>query len=580
MDAHEHGTLYQSLQRTVARFGHRPAYMVPPMHARPFHPDGREYTWDQTWAEVQARKQHYADAGYGPGHRVAILFDQRPEFIFHHFALNALGCSTVPISPDYLRDEIAFLLEHSEACLALAINPRLADVAAAAGTLSIPIPVLPFDDLNTALPQPPRPAATLIPDGATEAALLYTSGTTGRPKGCIMSNEYFHTFGGSLLSRGGRLAMQEGVERLYNPLPLHHANCLSISLPAMLLAGGCLAFPDRFHAGTFWRDIVACRITAVQFQGVIPNILLKLPPCVEERAHAVKFALCAGVEPSQHAAFEERFGFPLVEMWAMSETGRLMSDHIEPRQIHTRAIGRAMPGLEARVVDDEDRDMPVGQPGELVVRHSAEAPRKGFFSGYLKNEAATEDAWRNGWFHTGDAVIRDASGMFFFTDRKKNIIRRSGENIAAAEVEACLVAHEKVQQVAVLAVPDELREEEVMACIVANPPDDAGEAFARELTAWCRTRLAYFKAPGWYLFVDRLPTGSSQKFQKAKLFPPDVDPRAQAGAIDLRDLKKPARSPSSSVGREAGRGPGSELDHARSTNGYIVSSETIIPQAG
>ena len=541
MDPLELGTLYQSLERAVAQYGERAAYAVPPMRGRPYHPDGREFTWAETWAEVEKRKAHYAAAGYGSGHRVAILFDQRPEFIFHHFALNALGCSTVPISPDYLRDEIAYLLDHSEACLALAIEPRLDDLREASRSLSAPIPVLRFDDLSEPLPPPRVPTRDAVPDGSTEAALLYTSGTTGRPKGCVMSNEYFHTFGSWYLSRGGRLAMEEGAERLYNPLPLHHANCLSISLPAMLLSGGCLIFPDRFHAGTFWQDIVACRATAVQFQGVIPNILLKLPECPEERAHSVKFALCAGVEPSHHALFEERFRFPLVEMWAMSETGRMTTDHLEPRQIHTRAIGRTEPGLEVRVIDENDNEMPVGQPGELVIRHSAEAPRKGFFSGYLKNEQATEEAWRGGWFHTGDAAVRDESGMFFFTDRKKNIIRRSGENIAAAEVEACLVAHGKVRQAAVIAVPDELREEEVMACIVPDDPENAGEALARELMEWCRSRLAYFKAPGWYLFVERLATGSSQKFVKIKMFPPGVDPREQAGVIDLRTLKKAAK---------------------------------------
>jgi acyl-CoA synthetase (AMP-forming)/AMP-acid ligase II len=538
MDPLELGTLYQSLQRAVAQCGPQAAYAVPPMPGRAYHPEGKEFTWRQTWAEVEKRKAHYAAAGYGLGHRVAILFDQRPEFVFHHFALNALGCSTVPISPDYRRDEIAYLLDHSEASLALAIAPRLGDLEAASATLSRPVPVRPFD-LAHPLPAPATPAAHFVPNATTEAALLYTSGTTGRPKGCIMSNEYFHTFGSWFLSRGGRLSMEEGKERLYNPLPLHHANCLSISLPAMLISGGCLVFPDRFHAGTFWKDIVTCRVTALQFQGVIPAILMKLPETPEDRAHAVKFALCAGIEPSLHAAFEQRFGFPVVEMWAMSETGRMLTDHEEPRQIHTRAIGRSVPGLEARAVDPNDNDVPLGQPGELVIRHNAATPRKGFFSGYLKDPQATEQAWRNGWFHSGDAVTRDETGMFYFADRIKNIIRRSGENIAAAEVEACLIAHEKVRQAAVIAVPDELREEEVMACIVPHTPTERGEALARELMEWCRARLAYFKAPAWYLFANELPTGSSQKLMKIRIFPPGVDPRTQPGAIDLRSLKRP-----------------------------------------
>jgi len=140
-------------------------------------------------------------------------------------------------------------------------------------------------------------------------------------------------------------------------------------------------------------------------------------------------------------------------------------------------------------------------------------------------------------------VVRDTSGLFQFVDRKKNIIRRSGENIAAAEVEACLTAHDKVKQVAVLAAPDEVREEEIMACVILKSPADAAEptvreALARELFAWCFERMAYFKAPGWMLFVDSLPTGTSAKVQKIHIFPPGVDPRGQPGVIDLRALKK------------------------------------------
>jgi crotonobetaine/carnitine-CoA ligase len=221
----------------------------------------------------------------------------------------------------------------------------------------------------------------------------------------------------------------------------------------------------------------------------------------------------------------------------MSETGRFITDNVEPRLIHTRAIGRAVPGFEARVVDRNDADLPPGQPGELVVRHNAASPRKGFFSGYLKDERATEEAWRNGWFHTGDQVTRDESGMFYFLDRTKNIIRRSGENIAAAEIEECLAVHPKVKQAAVLAVADELREEEVMACVVAQGAQP-GADLARELFDWCRERLAYFKAPGWWLFRQDLPVTTSQRVHKIQIFAPGVDPRQEPGVIDLRGMKK------------------------------------------
>jgi crotonobetaine/carnitine-CoA ligase len=144
--------------------------------------------------------------------------------------------------------------------------------------------------------------------------------------------------------------------------------------------------------------------------------------------------------------------------------------------------------------------------------------------------------------------MQDEKGVFHFVDRKKNIIRRAGENIAAAEIEACLNAHEKVKQTAVLAVPDELREEEVMACVIAKSQEDIADpatrdALARELFAWCFERMAYFKAPGWFLFLNSLPTGTSAKVQKIHIFPAGSDPRQQTGAIDLRALKKQKSAP-------------------------------------
>ncbi len=543
MDASHYGTLYQSLLKAVERFPDHAAYSVPPMAGRSYHPQGWEVSWRETLAEVERMKAIYAKAGYGLGHRVSILFEQRPEFVFHYYALNALGVSVVPINSDYRREEIHYVVEHSESSLLVGVDRRADDLKAIEADLGGACHHVSFDVFPQTLPAAPHPAQSGVPAYDTEAALLYTSGTTGKPKGCILTNEYFHTFGECYLQVGGALAMQEGVERLFNPLPLHHANCLSISMPAMLMSGGCLIFPDRFHASTWWKDLVASRATVAQFQGVIPNILLKLPECPEEKQHKVRFALCAGVEPSLHEVFEQRFNLPVVEMWSMTEAGRIITDNIEPRAIHTRAFGRSNRWVEARVIDDSGQEQPANVPGELVVRHSAATPRKGFFSGYLKYEAATEEAWQGGWFHTGDAAVRDESGMLFFMDRKKNIIRRAGENIAAAEIEACLNAHDKCKQVAVLAAPDEVREEEVMACVVARHPEDIATkaqraALAQELFDWCYERMAYFKAPGWVLFVDSLPMGTSAKVQKIHIFPAGVDPRAQPGTIDLRAQKK------------------------------------------
>jgi crotonobetaine/carnitine-CoA ligase len=171
----------------------------------------------------------------------------------------------------------------------------------------------------------------------------------------------------------------------------------------------------------------------------------------------------------------------------------------------------------------------------LLVRSSGDNPRRGFFSGYLQDGAATEQAWRGGWFHTGDVVTRDASGMLYFVDRRKDMIRRSGENISAGEVEAVLAAHPAVTRVAVLAVPDEMRDEEVLAVVVPAAGHAADEATARALALRCRAELAYYKAPAWVAFRAELPVTATNKLQKNRIFGPGEDPRA--GAFDLRALK-------------------------------------------
>ena len=225
----------------------------------------------------------------------------------------------------------------------------------------------------------------------------------------------------------------------------------------------------------------------------------------------------------------------------MTEMVRVLGDTIEPRQVGTRAFGRAVPGVDVRVVDDDDRDVADGQPGEMLVRHSAATPRRGCFSGYLKDEAATEAAWRGGWFHTGDIVWRGADGMLHFVDRKKNIIRRSGENIAAAEVEAVLLTHPDVQQAAVMAVPDELRDEEVLACVVLKRRASRTATRPTALFQHCNERLAYYKAPGW-IHIVRQPAddGHAEDPEAQHLSRRHRSARRCPDIIDLRALQEAA----------------------------------------
>jgi crotonobetaine/carnitine-CoA ligase len=532
-------TVYQAFAATAASAGDQPFLCAPPAPERAYHPDGVEFTYAAARAELEQLRAAYARAGFGHGHRVALLLENRPEFFFHYLALNALGCGIVPINPDYRHDELSYQMEHSEADLAVVVTSRVADLQAVARARSAPLPVVDALRWPDTLPMPRVAPRAGEPGPDTECSLLYTSGTTGRPKGCVLTNSYYLTAGAWYRDLGGLCAIEHGRERILNPLPLFHMNCQALTATCVMLTANCLILPERFSPTRWWNDVVATKATVIHYLGVMPPLLLNQPVVPEERAHRVKFGVGAGVEPELHEAFEKRFGFPLLEVWGMTETGRITIVNREPRMIHTRAFGRPFGGLEAKVVDDEDRELPRDAPGELVVRWGGpEGPRHGFFAGYLKDGAATEHAWRGGWFHTGDVVRQDADDMLYFVDRKKNIIRRSGENIAAAEVEAVLQAHAAVAQVAVLAVPDELREEEVMACVVPMPGVAPTAALAEELVEWCLARLAYFKAPGFILFVAALPTTGTQKVQKARIFPTGEDPRKRDGVIDLRARKR------------------------------------------
>lgn len=499
-------------------------------------------TYDITFSEAEAAVAGIAaaltDAGYGNGTRIALLLGARPEHYLVKLAANRIGASIVPINPDYRPAELAYVLEDSAAALAI-VDPQHTDLMRQAlAEVPAPPPLAPFETLTTSLPRAACPSQNTPPTPDTESSLLYTSGTTGRPKGCILSHEYELMCGDSYRLARDPIALRMNGDRILNPLPAFHINAGIVTFFGALLTGNCLIQPERFSASTWWQDIADTRATVFHYLGVVISVLLADRDAGPEKLAHLRVGFGAGVEPALHVEFERRFGIPLIECWGMTEMCRVLVVDQEPRMIDTRAMGRPRDGLEVMVVDETGGEVARGTPGEMVVRHSAETPRKGAFSGYLNKPDATAEAWRGGWFHTGDTVTMDDSGMVFFVDRAKNIIRRAGENIAAAEVENCLFEDPRVTAVACLAVPDDIREEEVMACIVLAPDTARDQATARALFDHAFARIAYFKPPGYVLFVDELPVTGTQKVVKHKIFAEGEDPLSRPGIFDFRHLKK------------------------------------------
>ncbi|MCC5987600.1 MAG: AMP-binding protein [Pararhodobacter sp.] len=501
-------SVHAAFAATAARCPGRPFLNVLPETAAVYGIEAGEISYAQAAAEVERLRAALEGAGLGAGHRLMLLMENRPSFFLWWLAANGLGASVVPVNPDLRAAELEYMIGHVTPALAVAIPARVPDLQAAARAAGIAMPV--------AAPDAPLPRVSAAPVfKGDEAAVLYTSGSTGRPKGCVLGNDYFIIAGNWYSGVGGLCELRDG-DRMITPLPIFHMNAMACSFMAMIAIGGCLTALDRFHPRTWWQSVRASRADCLHYLGVMPSMLMGLPESPEDRAHGVRFGFGAGIDPKLHAAFEARFGFPLVEAWAMTETGNgavIAASH-PPRRVGESCLGRPGSGMEMRIIGDDGQEVAPGEPGELLVRAAGPDPRAGFFREYYKDPAATAEAWEGGWFHTGDIVRQEQSGEVFFVDRKKNVIRRSGENIAAVEVESVLMRHPAVKAAAVAAVPDDIRGDEVFACLIV---DNSAPDLAEEIARWALGQMAYYKVPGYIAFVAELPLTATNKLQRAEL---------------------------------------------------------------
>lgn len=480
------------------------------------HPDSvwlkfrdETYAWREVLSNIQRAANGLLDLGVRPGERVAIMMGNRPEFVWTHLGIVFIGALSVPVNTSQRGTTLEHILADSDSVVAvfdddlrdavLAVKDQLPSLRAtvvadgAAGN-GVDWTIEQFLDHPDAEPE------VEVEEPVGGAGIMYTSGTTGPPKG-VVATKYDTNPLKLLLQASG---VQPG-ETMYTALPLFHGNALLVSMLGSMLLDAKFALGERFSASRFFDE--CRRYEAVEFNtlGGMISILLKQPQRPDDREHPVRVVLDAGCPPGAWEEFQRRFGVRIIEWFGMVDApGILMNDVGK-----VGAMGKPVAGLEFRVVDEEDNSLPPGEVGELVFRHP-----KGRLTYYHKLPEATEKAYEGGWFHSGDLAVMDDEGFFYYKGRKKESIRRRGENISAWEIESVVNQHPSVLESAAYAVPSELGDDEVKVEVVLKP---GAELAAEGLLDFCQGRMAYYAVPRYVEFVDSLPKTATQRNQYGAL---------------------------------------------------------------
>jgi crotonobetaine/carnitine-CoA ligase len=491
-------------------------------------PDRIAWTFDPgerfTFADVARLTAGYARAlserGVRPGDRVAVMLGNEPAFPLTWLALSRLGAAMVPVNTKYQTADAGHVLRASGASAIVAgpaFEPLLREVRAEAPGLRQVLPADEIDaaargsiaqlthssDANHAIDpgDPGDPVRIADPGGI--ANIQFTSGTTGRPKGCLLPHRYWTQLAASLVTEFPYLTEHDVM---LTAQPFHYIDP-QWNVAASLLSGAELVILDGFHPSSFWSKVREYRVTYFYCLGAMPTLLLRMPADPADRDHAVRTIQCSAIPPALHRELEERWGVPWYEAFGMTETGAdlRVTDRDHDELVGTGCLGLPAGHRQVRIVDAAGQRVPAGQAGEITLAGP------GMMDGYLDDPEATARVIRDGWLHTGDLGRMDEAGRVYHTGRLKDMIRRSGENISAREVEEVLLIHPAVRLVAVTSIPDEIRGEEAKAYYVS---DGAGPD---ALIEHCRTRLAAFKVPRFWQPAADLPRTDSQRVAKSRL---------------------------------------------------------------
>jgi crotonobetaine/carnitine-CoA ligase len=459
----------------------------------------------------------YLKSRLQPGDNVTVMLDNRVEFMIALFAIIANRATLVSIAPTAQPFDAGHIVADAAPALAICGKPQL-PVMEAVKSRSPALREIVIVDGD----EPDGLAsygAQAEPFDFTQAkcqrddvvTVYYTSGTTGAPKGCMLHHGWWLR----VIDVDLRLFRRGWQDRQLCCLPFYYADP-AIQLVTSLASRGTMVAMRRFSVSRFWDVVRRHDATEILSIASIPGLLMKGDPGPHDRDHRIRLAIHAGLPKEFHAALIERYGFHWHNQYGSTEGGIMsrVPNHLADELVGTGTMGVEPPGVAIRIVDADDKDVPIGQAGEALIGGPD------LYAGYLNRPEVTATANRGGWYHSGDMVRRDERGLLYFIGRTKEIIRRSGENISAAEVEAVLRTHPKILEVAVIAVPDELRGEEVKAYIQPKPGESAATVPPEDVIELCQRNLASFKVPRYIEYrmedFERTPSMRVQKQQLTK----------------------------------------------------------------
>ena len=486
-------------------------------------------SYAKTLALVHDAMARLVSQGVNAGDRIAVMSHNHPATVVLLIALGALGAIMVGVNPDFGEKEARYVLEHSEASGIVCSPDTLAMLQAMAGTLSAHPWIMTNVPNSAGLPNltgaPPGNDREIPPViGRPDDVCIYTSGTTGLPKGVMHSQRSIVLAGEGFVRR---MHLQT-EDRILCIMPMFHVNAIFYSLTGSLLVGAPLLLEEKFSASNFWKTVAARRATEVNTIAAVMNILMRRPREEFVPGHTLTKIYGAPFSPEIYRVFEKEFGVPdVIEGYGMSEIPGACNNPFDGER---RKGSMGKPSLhpdptinlaQVKIVDDNCNPVPAGTSGEIAVRTPT------IMKGYYRDPDATAASFRDGYFLTGDLGWIDADGYVWFLARKKDIIRRRGENIAGAEIDRIAGDHPDVIEAAAIGVPAELGEEDVLLAVVKKPGSNLTDT---EVADWCRARLAAFKVPRYVVFIDALPHTPTHRVAKFEL---RKDTTLKQRALDL-----------------------------------------------